>query len=102
MKDGCFSGPFHMGCLDSHCNRQHPQPKEVYEKEDKADEERILQQEAEDARSQWVEQMTNLSKIATPLSRKITSMVVALVSVALAFEPLWSTVVADAPVLLLQ
>ena len=62
----------------------------------------VLKQEADDACSQWVDQMTNLSKIAMPLGRRITSIVVALISVALAVEPFWSSAAADAPVPLLQ
>ena len=66
------------------------------------EEEKILQREADDARSQWTDQMAKLSKTTMPLSRKVTSMVVALISVALAIEPFWSTAAADAPTSLLQ
>ena len=61
-----------------------------------------LQKEVDDANLQWVDQMTNLSKGAMPLGRKITSVVVALVSVGLAVGPFWSPAAADAPVPLLQ
>ena len=65
-------------------------------------EEEILQKESDEARSQWVDQMTNLSRGAMPLGRKITSVVVALVSVGLAVGPFGSPAAADAPVPLLQ
>ena len=91
-----------MGCLETHYYRQHPRPQQAHKEKEKAEEEEVLQQEADDARSQWVDQMTNLSKIAMPLGRRITSIVVALVSVALAVEPFWSSAAADAPVPLLQ
>ena len=65
-------------------------------------EEEILQQESDEARSQWVDQMTNISKSAMPRGRKITSILVALVSVGLAVGPFWSPDAADVPVLLLQ
>ena len=89
-------------CLEPHYDQAHPQPQQARKEKEKAEEEEILQQEADDACSQWVDQMTNLSKIAMPLGRRITSIVVALVSVALAVEPFWSSAAADAPVPLLQ
>ena len=73
-------------------------PKQTKEK----NEEEILQQESDEARSQWVDQMTNISKSAMPRGRKITSILVALVSVGLAVGPFWSPDAADVPVLLLQ
>ena len=98
----CQATPFHLECLDKHCDHAHPRPRQELKEKEDAEEEEILQQEADDARSQWVNQMTNLSKIAMPLGRRITSIVVALVSVALAVEPFWSSAAADAPVPLLQ
>ncbi len=98
----CHAAPFHLECLKSHYDRCTARPQQAHKEKKKAEEEEILQQEADDARSQWVDQMTNLSKIAMPLGRKITSLVVALVSVALAVEPFWSSAAAEAPVPLLQ
>ena len=98
----CFATPFHAACLELHYEREHPLPQQAHKQEEKTEEEEILQQEADDARSQWVDQMTNLSKIAMPLGRRITSIMVALVSVALAVESFWSPTAADAPVPLLQ
>ena len=100
----CQATPFHIECLESHYDQVHPRAQLPDKEKEKAEEEEeeILQQEADDARAQWVDQMANLSKIAMPLSRRITSVVVALVSVALAVEPFWSPAAADAPVPLLQ
>ena len=98
----CHAIPFHLECLELHCDQAHSRPQQADKEKEKAEEEEILQQEADDARSQWVDQMTNLSKIAMPLGRRITSIVVALVSVALSVEPFWSSAAADAPVPLLQ
>ena len=97
----CQATPFHMECLELHYQRAHPRSHDVQDKEAKAEEE-ILQQEADDARAQWVKQMTNLSKIAMPRGRKIAGIVAALVSVVLAVEPFWSTAAAHVPVSLLQ
>ena len=72
------------------------------EEKKKAEEGEILQQEADDALAQWVDQATNLSKIAMPLGRRITIVVVTFVSVALAVGSFWSSAAADAPVPLLQ
>ena len=80
----------------------HPRPQEVQEKKDKTKEEEILQREKEEARPQRVDQMTNLSEVAMPLGHKITSILVALVSVGLAVGPFWSPATADVPVPLLQ
>ena len=102
FEDGCLAGPFHAECLETHYRRQHPRPRQAKEEKDKTKEEEILQREADDARTQWADQMTKLSKIAMPFSRRIASMVVALISVALAVEPFWSSAAADAPVSLLQ
>ena len=97
----CQATPFHLECLEPHYQRAHPRPQEVPEKDVKAEEE-ILQREADDARAQWVKQMTNLSKIAMPRGRKIAGIAAAIVSVVLAVEPFWSTAAAHAPVSLLQ
>ena len=98
----CPACPFHLLCLELHCSQAHPRPQEAYKEKEKAEEKEILQREADDAHSQWVDQMTNLSKIAMPSSRRITSYVVALVSVALAVGSFWSPAVADSPLPLLQ
>ena len=98
----CLATPFHIGCLESHYAQAHPEPQEARKEKEKAEEEEILQQEADEACSQWVDQMTNLANSAMPLGRKIASIVVALTSVWLAFEPFWSPAAADAPVPLLQ
>ena len=98
----CPACPFHLLCLELHCSQAHPRPQEAYKEKEKAEEKEILQREADDAHSQWVDQMTNLSKIAMPSSRRITSYVVALVSVALAVESFWSPAAADSPLPLLQ
>ena len=98
----CFKSPFHAGCLEDHYERAHPRPQQAHEDDKKVKEEEILQREADDACSQWVDQMTNLSNIAMPLSRRIASFVVIFVSVALAVEPFWATITADEPVSLLQ
>ena len=79
-----------------------PRLQEAQEEKEQEEEEEILQREADDARSQWVDQMTNLSKIAMPFSRRITIYVVALVSVALAVESFWSPAAADSLLPLLQ
>ena len=71
-------------------------------KKEKVNEEEILQYESDEARLQWVDQMTNISKSAMPLGRKIASIVVALVSVGLAVGPFRSPDAADVPVSLLQ
>ena len=65
-------------------------------------EQEFLHQENEEARTQWVDHVTNLSKCATPLRRKATSIVVALVSVGLAVGSFWSPTAADVSVSLLQ
>ena len=98
----CHATPFHLECLESHYDQCTSRPQQAHEEKKKAEEEEILQQEADDACSQWVDQMTNLSKIAMPLGRRIASIVVALVSVAFAVEPFWSSTAADTPVPLLQ
>ena len=98
----CHAAPFHLECLESHYDRCTARPRQAHKEKEKAEEEEILQQEADDACAQWVNQMTNLSKIAMPLGRRITSVVVALISVALAVEPFCSPAAADAPVPLLQ
>ena len=97
----CQATPFHLECLEPHYQKAHPRSKEVHEDDVKAEEE-ILRKEADDARAQWVKQMTNLSKIAMPRGRKIAGIVAALVSVTMAVEPFWSTAAAHAPVSLLQ
>ena len=93
----CHATPFHLGCLEPHYEKAHPRPQHHIHLE-----EEILQEESDEARSQWVDQMTNLSNSAMPLGRKITSTMVALVSVGLAVGPFWSSVDADAPASLLQ
>ena len=98
----CHAAPFHLECLESHCDRCTARPQQAYKEKEKAEAEEILQQEADDARTQWVNQMTNLSKISMSLGRKITSAVVAFISVALTVESFWSPAAADAPVPLLQ
>ena len=99
----CSACPFHLLCLELHCSQAHSRPQEAYKEKEKAEEEKeILQREADDAHSQWVDQMTNLSKIAMPSSRRITSYVVALISVALAVEPFWSSAAAEEPMPSLQ
>ena len=98
----CRAAPFHLECLESHCDRCTARPEQADEEKEKAKEEETLQQEADDARIQWVNQMTKLQKIAMPLGCKITSVVVALISVALTVEPFWSPTAADAPIPLLQ
>ena len=98
----CHQSPFHLECVELHYQRAHPRPQEKPEEDEQAKEEEILQQESEEARTQWVAQMTNLSKLAMPLGRKITSIVVAFVSVGLAVESFWPTTSADAPVSLLK
>ena len=98
----CHAAPFHLECLELHCDRCTARPQQVYKEKEKAEAEEILQQEADDARTQWVNQMTNLSKISMSLGRKITSAVVAFISVALTVESFWSPTAADVPVPLLQ
>ena len=80
----------------------HPEPRQVPKERKKSEEETILHQEANEACSQWVDQMTNLSKSAMPLGFKIASVVVALISVGLVAEPFWSPAAVDVPVSLLQ
>ena len=98
----CPATPFHLECLEPHYEQAHPRPQQAFEEKEKAKEEEILQQESDEARSQWVDQMTNISESATPLGRRIASIVVALVSVGLAVGPFWSPAAADVPVSLLQ
>ena len=101
--EDCQAAPFHFRCLKSHYDLCTARSQQVPGGKKKAEkEEEILQQEADDARVQWVDQMTNLSNIAMPLSRRIASIVVALISVALAVEPFWSPAAVDVPVPLLQ
>ena len=98
----CHASPFHLECLELHYDRCPARPQQAHKDKEKAEEKEILQEEADDARSQWVDQMATLSKITMPLSRRITSIVIALVSVALAVDPFWSPATADTPVSLLQ
>ena len=98
----CHETPFHLECLETHYERAHPRLQQADKEKERAEEGEILQQEADDAHSQWVDQMANLSKIATPLSHRIIGAAVALVSVVLAAESFWSSVGADAPLPLLQ
>ena len=98
----CHATPFHLECLEPHCQQAHSRSQQVPKENERAKEEEILQKESEEARLQWVDQMTYLSRGATPRSRKITSIVVALVSVGLAVRKFWSPAAADAPVPLLQ
>ena len=99
VANGCI-----IGALLGHQHKRiaTERKKLVKDAAEKAKEEEILQREADDACAQWVDQMTNLSKIAMPLGRRITSVVVALISVALAVEPIWSPAAVDVPVPLLQ
>ena len=78
----------------------HRTTQQAHKEKENAEEEKILQQEADDACAQWVSQMTNLSKIAMPLSCRIASIVIALISVVLAAESFWSPATVDAPVLI--
>ena len=94
--------PFHLECLEPHYDQCPARPQRAHKEKEKAEEKEILQEEADDARAQWVDQMAKLSEITMPLSRKIASIVVALVSVALACDPFWSSAAADASVSLLQ
>ena len=96
----CQATPFHIECLELHYDREHPRAQLPDKEKAQAEEEAILQQEAEEASAQWVDQMANLSKIVMPFNRKLASAVIALVSVGLAFEPFWSPTAADAPALL--
>ena len=101
----CHATPFHLECLEPHYEQAHPRPQQAHKEKEKAEEEEILQQEADDARSQWVNHMTNLSRFAMPFGRRsfrIASIAVALVSVGLSAEPFWATTAADVPVPLLQ
>ena len=98
----CHATPFHLECLEPHYQQAHPRPQQVLEEKERTKEEEILQKESEEARLQWVDQMTYLSRGATPRSRRITSIVVALVSVGLGVTKSWSSAAADAPVPLLQ
>ena len=101
----CHATAFHLECLESHYGRVHPRPEQAEEEKKKAKEEEILQREADDARSQWVNHMTNLSRFAMPFGRRslrIASIVVALVSLRLSTEPFWATTPADEPLPLLQ
>ena len=102
MIQGCHAYPFHEECLEVHYARAHPRPQPAREKESKVKEEEVLQQESDEARAQWVRQMTNVSQCATPLGRKITGIAIGLVSLGLAVGPSWSPAAADAPVPLLQ
>ena len=61
-----------------------------------------MQKEADEAKLQWVNQMTSLSRITMPFKRKFANLVVALVAVALAVGSFWSPAVADPPLPLLQ
>ena len=79
-----------------------PRLQEAQEEKEQEEEEEVLQREADDARSQWADQMTNSSKIAMPPSRRITSCVVAFPSLALAVESFWTPAAADSPLPLLQ
>ena len=106
----CHGTPFHLECLETHYEQAHPRPRRAgkerttvgKDKKVAEEEERILQREADDARSQWVNHTTNLSKIATPLSRKVTGVAIALAAVALVVEPLGPSITADAPMPLLK
>ena len=101
----CHATPFPIECLESHYTRFHPRPQQAEKEKEKAEEREVLRKDADEARSQWVDQMTNLTKISMPLSRRIASIasiVVALISVALTDEPFWATTSADSPVSLLQ
>jgi len=86
----------------SYYYRAHPQPPEAQKNKEDAEDDELLERDADDARSQWVEQMTNLTKIAMPLGRKITSTIIALIAVAFAVEPCWSSASTDVPGSLLQ
>ena len=96
----CQATPFHIECLELHYDREHPRAQLPDKEKAQTEEEVILEQEVEEASAQWVDQMANLSKIAMPFNRGIASVAIALVSVVLAFEPLWSPTAADAPALL--
>ena len=65
-------------------------------------EKEILKKEADVAVSQWVRQMSQLSKTAMPTRNLIISVVIALVAVGLVVEPFWFQAAVDAPVSLLQ
>ena len=97
----CHATPFHLECLEQHYEKAHPRPGPVQEEKEKTDEGEILQQESEEARQQWANQMTNL-KCTMPLSRKIATTLAALASVWFAVGPSWSSMPADVPVSLLQ
>ena len=98
----CHKMPFHLECLETHYERAHPRLQPAEKQKKRTEEEEILRQEADDAHSQWVDQMANLSEIATPISHRIIGAAVAFVSVVLASESFWSPVGADAPMPLLQ
>ena len=98
----CHTTPFHLECLEPHYEKVHPQRHQSYKEKKRAKEEEVLHKEADDARTQWVDQMTKLSRIAMPLNRRIASGVIALISVALSVEPFWSTPATDVPTPLLQ
>ena len=98
----CFVDPWHLGCLEYHYRRDHPRPQQANNDNEKTEEEDVLEKEAEDARAQWVDQMTSLSKMTVPLGRKIVSTAAAIVSVALVLEQVWLSDAADSPMSLLQ
>ena len=98
----CRAAPFHLECLEVHRDQCPTRPQQSHKEKERIEEEEILQQEADDARIQWANQMTYLQNISMPLSRKITSAVVILVSVALTIESFWSSAAVDAPMPLLQ
>ena len=98
----CHMSPFHLECLEPHYDQCPARPQRAHKEKEKAEEKEILQEEAEDARSQWAYQMAKLSEITMPLSRKIASIAIALVSVALAVDPFWSPATANTPVSLLK
>ena len=101
MYAGCRASPFHLECIELHYERAHPLPQQKAECEG-PNEEDVLTRESVEARSQWVDQMTNLSKISMPLGRKLVSAAVVLVSMGLAVGPFWSPAVVDTHVSFLQ
>ena len=98
----CHASPFHLECLEPHYDRCPARLPRAQKEQEKAEEKEILQEEADDARSQWAYQMAKLSEITTPFGRKVASIVIALASVALAVDPFWSPAAANTPVSLLK
>ena len=101
MFAGCHATPFHLECIELHYERAHPLPQREAEWKGSKEED-VLTQESVEARSQWVDRMTNISGTPMPLGRKLVSAAVVLVSMGWVVGPFWSPAVADTYVSFLQ